>query len=143
MERGWCDKEFCRIRVIDRIIANHVNGIFFCVFKCNATGIKNSMGFLTFKNFISIPALITFYYFGAVIFPFFMWFFSSWIIRKYQLLGEAHDNGKEILRDILNSQQKIKIIAAFLIAFIFMELFWRMLFEYLIAFIQMRDALLQ
>jgi hypothetical protein len=29
----------------------------------------------------------------------------------------------------------------FVAAFLFMELMWRMLFEYLIAFMQMRDAL--
>jgi len=104
------------------------------------------MDFLTFKDFISIPVLIVFFYFGAIVFPFFMWFVSRWLIKKYQLLGKVHDahnKGREMLWSMLNSQQKMKLIAAFLVVFIFMELFWRMLFEYLIAFMQMRDALLQ
>ena len=101
------------------------------------------MDFLTFKNFISIPVLIAFYYFGAIIFPFFMWVFSRWLMKKYALLGDIHNKGKEIFWAALSGQQKLKLVAVFLVAFIFMELFWRMLFEYLIAFIQMRDALLQ
>jgi hypothetical protein len=101
------------------------------------------MDFLTFKNFISIPVLISFYYFGAIIFPFFMWIFSRWLMKKYALLGDAHSKGKEILWSALSGQQKAKLVAVFVVAFIFMELFWRMLFEYLIAFMQMRDALLQ
>jgi len=101
------------------------------------------MDFLTFKDFISIPVLISFYYFGAVVFPFFMWIFSKWLVKKYRLINEVHTKGKEALWKLLNTQQKIKLIAVFVVAFIFMELFWRMLFEYLIAFMQMRDALLQ
>jgi len=100
------------------------------------------MDFLTFKNFISIPVLIAFYYFGAVVFPFFLWVFSRWLMNKYALLGEAHNKGKEILWSALSGQQKLKLGAVLLVAFIFMELFWRMLFEYLIAFMQMRDALI-
>ncbi len=101
------------------------------------------MDFLTFKNFISIPVLIAFYYFGAIIFPFFIWVFSRWLMKKYALLGDIHNKGKEIFWTALSGQQKLKLVAVFLVAFIFMELFWRMLFEYLIAFMQMRDALLQ
>jgi len=101
------------------------------------------MDFLTFKDFLSIPVLIAFYYFGAIVFPFVMWVFSSWLMKKYTLFGDAHSKGKEIFWGALSGQQKLKLVAVFLVAFIFMELFWRMLFEYLIAFMQMRDALLQ
>ena len=43
---------------------------------------------------------------------------------------------------ILTITQKGLFISIFIMTFFFMELFWRMLFEYLIAFMQMRDALL-
>ena len=101
------------------------------------------MDFLTFKNFISIPVLIAFYYFGSVVFPFFLWAFSRWLMSKYALLGDIHSKGKKIFWSALSGQQKLKLGAVFLVTFVFMELFWRMLFEYLIAFMQMRDALLQ
>ena len=100
------------------------------------------MDFLTFKDFISIPALIAFYYFGAIIFPFFIWIFSTWLIKKYKSIKTLHDKGKATLWDALSNKQKVKFILAFLVAFLFMELFWRMLFEFLIAYMQMRDALL-
>ncbi len=100
------------------------------------------MDFLTFKDFISIPVLITFYYFGAVIFPFFMWIFSTWLMKKYKSIEALHNKGKATLWNALTTKQKIKLALAFLVAFLFMELFWRMLFEFLIAYMQIRDALL-
>jgi len=101
------------------------------------------MDFLTFKNSISIPVLIVFYYIGAIVFPFFMWIFSRWLMKKYALLGDAHSKGKEIFLSVLSAKQKLILVVIFIVTFIFMELFWRMLFEYLIAFMQMRNALLQ
>ncbi len=101
------------------------------------------MDFLSFKSFISIPVLIAFYYFGAAIFPFFMWFVSTWLMRKYRVIGDMHTKGKKMVWGALNIKQKVMLISAFLMAFLFMELFWRMLFEFLIAYMQMRDALLK
>jgi hypothetical protein len=101
------------------------------------------MDFLTFKDFISIPVLIAFYYFGAILFPFFMWIFSTWLMKKYKSVEALHSKGKATLWNALTTKQKIKLALAFLVAFIFMQLFWRMLFEFLIAYMQMRDALLQ
>jgi len=101
------------------------------------------MDFLTFKTFISTEALIIFYYLGALILPIGLWLLLTWLIRKYRLLNTAYENGKELLWKSLNRKQQIKFIAFFVISFLFMELFWRMLFEFLIAYMQMRDALLQ
>ena len=99
------------------------------------------MDFLTFKDFISIPVLITFYYFGAIIAPFLIWLLSTWLMKKYKFIDEIQRKGKEAIWDLLSTKQKIKFIAFFSIVFIFIELFWRMLFEFLIAYMQMRDAL--
>jgi hypothetical protein len=100
------------------------------------------MDFLTFKDFISIPVLITFYYFGAIIFPFFMWILSIWLMQKYKSISAVQTKGKAVIWSTLTTKQKVKLIVAFMVAFLFMELFWRMLFEFLIAYMQMRDALL-
>ena len=100
------------------------------------------MDFLTFKSFISIEALIVFYYIGALILPIGLWLVLIWLMRKYKLLNTAYENSKEIIWNLLNTKQKIKFVVFFVIAFLFMQLFWRMLFEFLIAYMQIRDALL-
>lgn len=101
------------------------------------------MDFLSFKELISIPVLIGFYYLGAIVFPFFMWIFSKWAVKKYKLVGDVQSKGKDLIWRTLNTKQKTLFIATFLMIFLFMELFWRMMFEFLIAFMQMRDALLR
>ena len=101
------------------------------------------MDFLTFKSFISIEVLIIFYYLGAIIMPIGIWLLLIWLLHKYRLLNTAYENGKEMIWKSLNKKQKTKFVAFFVISFLFMELFWRMFFEFLIAYMQMRDALLQ
>ena len=101
------------------------------------------MDFLSFKTFISIEALIVFYYIGAVIFPVGLWLLMSWLIRKFNVFGDKYKAAKELIWNSLGSNQKIKILVLFSILFLFMELFWRMLFEFLIAYMQMRDALIK
>ncbi len=100
------------------------------------------MDFLTFKTFISIDALIIFYYIGAVIMPISIWLFMLWIIKKYNIISSIYEKGKDITWSILNGKQKIQLVLFFIVCFFFMELFWRMLFEFLIAYMQIRDALL-
>lgn len=101
------------------------------------------MDFLTFKTFISTETLIIFYYLGALILPIGSWRLLTRLIRKYRLLNTAYENGKELLWRSLGRKQQTKLVTLFIIASLFMELFWRMLFEFLIAYMQMRDALLQ
>ena len=101
------------------------------------------MDFLTFKAFISTEALILFYYLGALILPIGLWSLLTWLIRKYRLINTAYENGKELLWTSLSRKQQAKFVSFFIVSFLFMELFWRMLFEFLIAYMQMRDALLQ
>lgn len=101
------------------------------------------MDFLTFKSFISTEVLIVFYYLGAIVVPIGVWLSLVWIIQKYNMVGTVYESGKEIVWASLNSQQKMKLIVLFITSFLFIELFWRMLFEFLIAYMQMRDALLQ
>ncbi len=100
------------------------------------------MDFLSFKSFISIPVLIGFYYIGAVIMPVFLWLVSIWLTKKFQWVNTLQKKAKETLWQLLNTRQKIIFILMFIIAFVFMQLFWRMLFEFLIAYLQIRVALL-
>jgi len=99
------------------------------------------MDFLTFNSFLSIPVLIGFYYLGAVVCPFLMWRCMKWLLRKYLWVGDLHAQGKSIVWQQLPNDKKWKLVMLFAGMFIMAELFWRMLFEYLIAFMQMREAL--
>jgi len=101
------------------------------------------MDYLTFKSFISTEVLIIFYYLGALILPIGIWLLTIWLIRKYNIFNTIYENGKGIVWESLNTKQKTRLVAFFVTSFLFMELFWRMLFEFLIAYMQMRDALLQ
>ena len=101
------------------------------------------MDFLTFKSFISTAVLIIIYYFGALVFPVCLWALLAWLTTRYKVLNLAYKNGKEMLWASLNTKQKIMFVALFMVCFLFMELFWRMMFEFLIAYMQIRDALLQ
>lgn len=101
------------------------------------------MDFLTFKSFISIEVLIIFYYVGALILPIATWALLTWLMRKYRLINATYENGKEIIWKSLNKKQQTNLVALFISSFLFMELFWRMLFEFLIAYMQIRDALLR
>ena len=101
------------------------------------------MDFLTFKSFISTEVLIFFYYIGAIILPAGAWYLVTWLMQKYELVNIAYEKGKDTIWNSLNKKQKNKLIMFFVSSFIFMELFWRMLFEFLIAYMQIRDALLR
>ena len=68
--------------------------------------------------------------------------YLTWLIRKYKYINTAYENGKVIVWKSLNKQQQIKFVSFFIATFLFLELFWRMLFEFLIAYMQIRDALL-
>jgi len=99
------------------------------------------MDFLSFKSFISTEALIIFYYIGAMILPIGIWSLFAWLIGKYQFINATYENGKELIWESLNIKQKTKLLAFFIFSLLFMELFWRMFFEFLIAYMQIRDAL--
>ncbi len=101
------------------------------------------MDFLTFKSFISINALIMFYYIGALILPVGIWLLIDWLIQKYDFFDVAYKKGKEVIWRLLDKKQQTRLVIFFIFLFLFMELFWRMLFEFLIAYMQIRDALIQ
>lgn len=87
------------------------------------------MNFLTFESFISIPVLIGIYYIGALFLPTLLWF------------------QRERLHLLLRSLQKYvpltasRFMGMAVILFLLGELFWRMIFEMLIGYFQMREYL--
>jgi len=77
---------------------------------------------ITFKTMISKQMLFIFYYTGAILVPFIIYLYT-----------------KSIYKPIRENTPKLFIL--FITSFIFMEILWRMMFEFLIAFLQIRDAL--
>lgn len=104
---------------------------------------KLSMDFFTFKRFLSIETLIVFYYIGALILPVIIWLYAKPLIKKFNLISGLYFKEKECLWELLDKRQKIKLIGFSIPIFIFAQLLWRILFEFLIAFMRMREALLQ
>jgi hypothetical protein len=99
--------------------------------------------FLNFNFFISPYVLVACYYIGAIAIPFSGWFLASWIIRKYLLASDVCESGKTTLSNITSKKDRVLLYALFILFFIFMEIIWRMMFEFLIAYFQMRDALME
>ncbi|MDP3587267.1 MAG: DUF4282 domain-containing protein [Sulfuricurvum sp.] len=89
------------------------------------------MDFLTFESFISIKVLIVLYYAGALFIPIIFWYKRQFISKIIDVL--IHSAPIRATRLILGS----------IIFFILLELGWRMMFEMLIGFFQMRDYLQQ
>lgn len=89
------------------------------------------LNFLTFKSFISNYMLFIFYYVGAILVP-----YIGFIYAK-----KLYDYPKETLDAIVPREYKIKILLISMGIFIFLEILWRMMFEFLLAFLQIRDAL--
>ncbi len=85
--------------------------------------------FLMFRVFVTPTLLLVIYYVGAVLMPLFVWLAWLWLKRKY--FPEV----------VLPKQVYISIF--FLLGFLMMELFWRMMFEVVIAYFDMHDALMK
>lgn len=98
--------------------------------------------FLTFKQFISPYVLFIFYYMGALGVPIASWLFTLWLRKKYWLVSDTYTTSKKTLIKMTQKKHRIGVMVLFFALFIWMEIMWRMLFEFLIAYLQIRDALL-
>jgi len=94
--------------------------------------------FLTFKTFISPTVLTIIYSCGLFIMPFFAWFVMS-KVKKY--IPSQIINFKNQTFSQMRSQDKAKVILFTLLMLLCMEICWRMMFEFLIAYMQIRDVL--
>jgi hypothetical protein len=104
-----------------------------------ATMLDHILDFLTFRYLISPYALMVFYYLGAVMMPLAMWFFWIWLKRRYIRLSQARDKLGTLGRDYLSPAQRAGIVIGCILCFFMMELFWRMMFELMIAYFHMAE----
>jgi len=99
------------------------------------------LDFLTFDWFVAPYALPVFYYLGAIGIPVGCWFAMLWLGRRFPTARQAAMAGQRSVWLVLSPRQRGYVLLGFLTGFLLMELFWRMLFEYLIAFLQIHEAL--
>ena len=121
--------------------------------------------FLQFRVFIAEDVLIVFYLVCALLIPIATWYFLLKVIRRYAVVIKLYEAGRYsvffslliwLLRKIkffrdkmdekitwraLDSSQKLKLIGIYIFMVFFAELFLRLMFEYLIAFMQIHEFL--
>lgn len=96
--------------------------------------------FLNFNTFITQNILIIFYYMGAFIAPLAIFILRKYLSENIMLVRKTDD----ILKKIYNSfstKQKIFYYLLLIFIFIFFELFWRMIFEFMIAYFDIHEYL--
>ncbi len=97
--------------------------------------------FLTFQTFITPTLLILMYYIGAILIPLVSWYLARWIQKSY--FSEVSKSIKEEITTRTTAKQRFIIYATFILCFLCIEIFWRMMFEFLIAYFDMHDALMK
>ncbi|MFK5891939.1 MAG: DUF4282 domain-containing protein [Pseudomonadota bacterium] len=104
--------------------------------------------FFSFRFFISPYVLFFFYYLGALTAPLGSWFFAQWLKNKYRLMTDVFKVNSDESKIKVKSQKHQKnksiwFILFFILILSFLEIMWRVMFEFLIAYFQMREALLE
>lgn len=93
--------------------------------------------FLTFQSFLTPTVLIIIYYLGAFVMPVASWMMLKWIEKSYL------SSLKENIHRVTTHNQRIVVFILFMIFFLCMELCWRMMFEFFIAYFDMHDVLMR
>ena len=95
--------------------------------------------FLIFKSFIAPYFFICCYYIGAIIIPLILFYKRKSIFQKAPLLSYFASQ-KEKLFNSLSFKYKILYIVFVVAGFIFLEIFWRIGFEFIIGYFELIKA---
>lgn len=95
---------------------------------------------LTFNSFVAQDVLIFFYYIFALLVPLLLWKFRLYILKKVSFFKDINDSFMEFYYS-LSKQNKIILVTLFILIFVCMELFVRMIFEAMIGYFDMHDYL--
>jgi len=99
--------------------------------------------YLTFRSFISPHVLLACYYIGALGVPVGSWFFAGWIKRKYLVVSDIYESSKTMTFSNTKTKDRMLFYVLFALFLFCVEIVWRIVFEFLIAYFQMRDVLLE
>lgn len=105
--------------------------------KRNAIMLDFILDFLTFRILVSPYVLLIFYYLGAVMMPLAMWIFWRWLKKRYVWLSQTQEELGDLGRQYLSPARRALIVFGCLLCFFMMELFWRMMFEFVMAYFHM------
>ena len=94
--------------------------------------------FLTFKTFISPTVLMVMYILGVFVMPIIAWWMAM-RARKY-LPSEMVSIPNKVFSK-MDIKDKMTVIAMVLFILLCMEICWRMMFEFLLAYLQIREVL--
>ncbi len=97
--------------------------------------------FLTFQTFITPTLLIFMYYVGAILIPIISWYLAGWIQKSY--FSKVYKSIKEEFHAKITFKQRFIVYTVFILCFLCMEIFWRVMFEFFIAYFDMHDALMK
>jgi hypothetical protein len=97
--------------------------------------------FLTFQTFITPTLLILIYYIGAILIPFVSWYLAKWIQKSY--FPEIAKSIKEEFCTKTTFKQRFIVYTVFILCFLCMEILWRVMFEFFIAYFDIHDALMK
>jgi hypothetical protein len=110
------------------------------------TDMESIADFLAFRTLISPSLLILFYYLGALGVPIMGWIAARWLLRRLRWMAPAYTSGRAAMNRLTRRRDRRLVGTLFALMFIFMflamEIGWRMMFEFMLAYFQMRDALL-
>ncbi len=95
------------------------------------------LDFLTFQTFITPTLLLIIYYVGALIIPVLSWYFIFWVKKAY--LSDMSQG----IKSRTTSNQRLIMSIIFFLCFLCMEIIWRVMFEFFIAYFDMHDALMK
>ncbi len=93
--------------------------------------------FLSFETFIAPAVLLVCYYLGAVGIP----LVAVLLVRKLAALFPAIGGAADQAKAAIPRKYRWRIYLAMVVMFLCMEIVWRMMFEAMIGYFQMRDAL--
>ncbi len=93
--------------------------------------------FLSFETFIAPRVLLVCYYLGAVGIP----LAAVLLVRKLAALFPALGGAADQAKAAIPRKYRWRIYLAMAVMFLCMEIVWRMMFEAMIGYFQMRDAL--
>lgn len=96
--------------------------------------------FLSFRVLMTPAILVVVYYFGAIVVPLAI----AWFLRRAGRVSADMQvtprRGR--LRESLMGENKGLLVLAGVLMFILLEIFWRMMFEFFIAYFQIHNALM-
>ena len=98
---------------------------------------QSVLGILTFDTLISPAILMLCYYMGAVILPVIIY---RYVYRHFKNISPVTLPEVEIAAGKTSFKFSARWI--FILSFIAFEIFWRIFFEFIIAYFQIRDALM-